>query len=148
MGIYLPNKWFAGRSLDPSGSVGGDGNGPRANNVRPYRMCTLICRVQRPRCPVRSLCCRPMRADIESAPTVGYCCWPCGCWWQFIVSPSGASRTPPPTYVFYHAINDKGHHYSKQLRRDQDPSLQYRPLKPPLCKGRWHGAAVTEGLKR
>ena len=24
----------------------------------------------------------------------------------------------------------------------------HRPVKPPLCKGRWHGGAVTEGLER
>ena len=28
------------------------------------------------------------------------------------------------------------------------PVLFYCYLKPPLCKGRWHGAAVTEGLSR
>ena len=84
-------RWFVGRGLDPSGSVGGDGNGQRANNVRPYRMCTLICKVQRPRCPVRSLCCRPMRADIESAPTVIVAQLPCGRRGRFYIGPSRAS---------------------------------------------------------
>ena len=39
--------------------------------------------------------------------------------------------------------------YIRSVGKGLDPSLQfcgYANSKPPLCKGRWHGAAVTEGL--
>ena len=93
----------------------------RANNVRPYRMCALICRGRRPRRPGRGLRyrlwgARPLptnrwkmtsniqtvnrahlRADMESAPTVARCGLPYGRRGRFYIGPSGASRTPPPT---------------------------------------------------
>ena len=132
--------------LVPSGSVDGNGNGQRANIVHPYRMCTLICKVQRPRCPVRSLCCRPMRADMESAPTVIVAWLPYGRRGRFHIGPSGASRTPPPTVELYVRTNIQQLRHRKVDRRGQDPSLQYRPPKPPLCKGRWHGVSRDGGI--
>ena len=61
---------------------------------------------------------------------------------------SEKKRKAPPVTTGYdpRAVEHAPGYTDGHLPEDHDPSHNAEDAKPPLCKGRCHGEAVTEGL--